>query len=312
MPIKKRTVIVLGAGASISSGLPSGQALVKRIIQDISGGRPNQVAKWIGAPADAIEEIARKLPLSATSSIDDWLVKYPRLLPVGKALICHAINSFEHPVYLRGGGGPATDDKWMFDLWNRMKDGLTKVDQLDRNSVVFVTFNYDRSLEAFLFDAISNSFDCPEEEAIKAIRRIRIIHVHGQSGFLPWQKKTAEQVENVYSPKGEHDEGAWQLASKCAPLIRLVREDTRDFAAEMACQVLATAEQVAFLGMGYHESNLAKLKYSEDQPQKIFGTFIDPPRSKDTIADGALNGFGKPIELVPVDCRTLLRARLND
>lgn len=312
MAIKKWTVFVLGAGASASSGLPSGQGLVGRIINDISGARAVEVAKWIDAPLEAVQEIGRKLPLASTSSIDDWLLKHPRFLPVGKVLICHAINAFENPGNLRSGGGPAGADKWMFDLWNRMKDGLTTVDQLSRNNVVFVTFNYDRSLEAFFFDAIHNTFDCTEEEAVGAVRKIQIIHVHGQTGFLPWQKRRGLEVENVYSSKGEHDDGAWRLAAKCAPSIRLVSEVSLEAAITDARLRLSTAEQIAFLGMGYHASNLAKLQYREEQAQEIFGTFVDAPRSMETISDHASNGFGKGISLFAVDCRTLLKGHLKD
>lgn len=312
MAIKRWSVLVLGAGASASSGLPSGGGLVRRIIQDIGGGRANDVAKWIGAPVEAVQEIGRKLPLSATNSIDDWLLKHPDLKSYGKVMICHAINAFENPVYLRSSGGPASDDKWMADLWNRMKDGLTTVDQLVRNNVVFITFNYDRSLETFLYDAISNSFPCSEEEVIIALRSIQIIHVHGQTGFLPWQKRSQQQVQNPYTPKGEHDEGSWELAAKCASSILLVGEAASNGVVATARMRLETAEQIAFLGMGYHAPNLAKLQYSESKAQEIFGTFKEAPRSKDVIEDSASNGFGKKISLFELECRGLLRSRLRD
>lgn len=312
MAIKRWSVLVLGAGASASSGLPSGGGLVRRIIQDIGGSRANDVANWIGAPVEAVQEVGRRLPLSATSSIDDWLLKHPDLLPYGKVMICHAINAFENSAFLRSSGGPASNDKWMADLWNRMKDGLTTIDQLVRNNIVFVTFNYDRSLETFLYDAISNSFPCSEEEVVIALRSIQIIHVHGQTGFLPWQKRGQREVQNPYTPKGEHDEGSWQLAAKCASSIRLVSEVEPDGAVGTARMRLETAAQIAFLGMGYHASNLAKLQYRESKAQDIFGTFKDAPRSKDVIEEPASNGFGKKISLFELECCGLLRGYLRD
>lgn len=314
MPIKKNSVLVLGAGASASYGLPLGNDLVRLILEDIDAGgdRRAHAAKWTKIPYGTLTEIATKLSLSKTDSIDDWLLKHNRFLEAGKVLICHAINSCEDSSHFGYNANPALKDKWMHWLWNRMKDGLTRVEQLrEQNDIAFVTFNYDRMPEHFLFEAAANSFDCSEEEAAKAIRQFEFVHIHGQSGFLEWDKPNATDVSNPYKAKSG-TEGAWELAVRCAKSIRIASEQNPSQTIIRARELLALSRQTFLLGMGYHASNLKKLAFGGDARCDIRGTFLGAPRSKDAIVDSSRNGLGRPIILEEMDCSKILNTFFID
>src|SRR5205823_5571052 len=56
-----------------------------------------------------------------------------------------------------------------------------------RSQLRIVTFNYDRSLEHFLFNAIGHTHNLDEGSTAEIIGKLPIVHVYGQLGNLPWQ-----------------------------------------------------------------------------------------------------------------------------
>jgi len=83
-----------------------------------------------------------------------------------------------------------------------MTDELEKKERLSqfhRNNVSFITFNYDRSLEHFLFESLRYSFsEIPKDEIINEVKQIKIIHIYDKVAPLPWQD---EQEGVEYKPK---------------------------------------------------------------------------------------------------------------
>ena len=75
------------------------------------------------------------------------------------------------------------------------------------NPLSVITFNYDRSLEAFFFRALQNLFGLPPDAAEDRRRMIKIIHVYGDLG----EDLMGGGLERGYQPELERK--LWMLPS---------------------------------------------------------------------------------------------------
>ena len=99
-------------------------------------------------------------------------------------------------------------------------DTTSKPNDFRNNRLGLVTFNYDRSLEHYLYTAPKHRFNA--EEAIRLIKTVTVIHVHGQLGQLPWQSDEESEVRR-YTP-----ERTVETVTKAAIGIKVISETIDD------------------------------------------------------------------------------------
>lgn len=177
--ITKRTVLILGAGASVPYGFPTGRRLVLQITGELEPGRDSGIRKTLRTRSfhdEDITEFREALLNSNQPSVDAFIENRPEFTDIGKNAIPIQLIGDEnlHPL-------TRTDTlQWSEYLWNQL--GTRKQEFLISNLSV-ITFNYDRSLEYFLFRSLQNAFDLSVDEASQDLRStIPIIHVYGQLG----------------------------------------------------------------------------------------------------------------------------------
>src|SRR5205085_958335 len=85
---------------------------------------------------------------------------------------------------------PRSTGSWYQYLLNVLlrEDGTA---HFQPNSLGIITFNYDRSLEAYLHYALQSRFRIHGDEAAAVLSEIPIIHVHGILGSYPEVPYTA-------------------------------------------------------------------------------------------------------------------------
>jgi hypothetical protein len=203
----------------------------------------------------------------------------PKLAPMGKYIITFAIfkaeersqfreearinqdhysrsRSEQHPANVLLGKGYFQGNDWYSYLFNQLTAGMTKPDILPDFSddrIAFITFNYDRSLEQFLYESLSNSFtEVPESEIAKCLKKLKILHVYGQIAPLKWQDS-----EQGVDYRTKIDE---PLLQKASANIKTIYEQEKSTVLDDARKLLAEAERIFFLGFGYAEENLKILK----------------------------------------------------
>lgn len=275
------TVFVLGAGTSWPYRFPVGTQLTENICADIlSSNSPVDSADFRRAKigdAGHFIDLANKLRASGGISIDEWLARNSHFREAGKICIARAISGAEGTERSQALEG----DDWIGEIWRHyIVPQCEKIEDLKGNAVVFVTFNYDRSLEHYLYQLIRNTFtSASEEEAIKAARHFKIVHVHGRVGCLPWQEMPAEVLRREF----QGDNG-WGNAKECAKSIYIISELeplTDEYIS--ARKALHTAKRIVFLGFGFHDENMRRLKPVQDTEkikadQVIASTFGLHPR----------------------------------
>ena len=175
--ITSPTVLVLGAGASMCFKFPSGQKLKQNILSNYN--QYDLLIGQLGYTDRNTQEFVDALRASGRTSVDAFLEHRPDLVDIGKIEIALDLMTHEKYTLLF-----EAENNWYDYLFQQMDCEFT---DFPKNKITFITFNYDRTLEFYLFNALINSYGKKEAEVAEILNQIPIIHVHGKLGNLPWQ-----------------------------------------------------------------------------------------------------------------------------
>lgn len=254
--ITKPTLFILGAGASIPYGFPSGWELRNKICEAAEGVSSKTVTDLntaLGIPCEDIIEFARNFKKSKLLSIDTFLSKHPKYSVIGKTLIAQQLIPKELDYVL---DALLIDDDWYCALWNALAANATSVAELAENKIKILTFNYDRSLERYLHSAISNTFNVSEGEALDALKYFDIQHVYGSLGEFGISN---DYSKNIRSYTGTFDRNSVDVAIKCLKVIPEARAEDSIFL--KAREAFTWADHVCFLGFGFDPLNVQRLGF---------------------------------------------------
>ncbi|QDU34240.1 hypothetical protein KS4_23050 [Poriferisphaera corsica] len=301
--MQKKTVFVLGAGVSMQYGFPSGAELVDNICEELAKSEYEyklHEGKWVKSHwrsdddielemnclIDALlvlcfdyQEIQRfreRIYYSDTNSIDSFLRNNKHFKDLGKTAISHILIKAEQEVdlFLRQKFQNKEHSSYVGPsvykyIWSQMQGYLGGAKSvkyfMESQCPLFVTFNYDRSLEQYFSKVIMNY--CNNKSGVDTLIASRIRHVHGCLGL-----HTADVVgpSGVW-PYNDHIEVS-RLQSACNG-IRIIGDKNEDetFVDNLRSEMLQ-AERIIFLGFAYHPDNLRTLFGKGVTKAQIFGT----------------------------------------
>jgi len=135
---------------------------------------------------------------------------------------------------------------------------------INTNKCHFITYNYDLSLEKYLFDFFTG-FNLRSDEVIEKISDLNIIHLHGKLHEL-------EHFETNGREYGKFDITN-DLITNCAESIKIFTEaKNEDSSYTSAYAKIFESDLVYFLGFGYDETNLKNLQVTNiSEHKKIRG-----------------------------------------
>jgi hypothetical protein len=297
--IDKKTVFVLGAGASCPYGYPSGSRLRERVCLSQGFWQDYNARGIVDQIMDPTEKI-RRLPeikefmevfnKSVIKSIDKFMANNPKLAKIGKHIIAFEVLRAEGKSLFGEEAKLEKDtlayaqnppigllsktlfqgDDWYSFLYNRLiegQNGPNTFPDFSNGNLAFITFNYDRSLEQFLYEALHNSFtEVQEDEIVKSLKQLRILHVYGQVAFLKWQNP--KDYIDYKLPISE------LLLQRVAKNIRTIYEEKQNPELIEAQNLLKQAKEIFFLGFGYAQENMEVLELPKLIPPEceVYGT----------------------------------------
>jgi len=233
----------------VSYGFPSGEALLRKVhdgLHPSSSWGWHQVLDHCGVSQAEWQAFRLELYNSQQSSVDAFLEYRPEFLKVGKLAMTLALVPNEDESTLLGfayrGSGCY---QYLFSSLN------VSFDDLDKNRLSIITFNYDRSIEHYLFKALKYTHNRPDVECAETLSKIPIVHVHGSLGALPWQSQQARAYVPTYTAEDI------QSASEKIIVVSEGQETSPEF--ERAFKLMEKAERIYFLGFGYNRVNLQRL-----------------------------------------------------
>ena len=191
-----------------------------------------------------IQNFRISLKLSQLSSVDAFLENRPEFIPIGKMAIAYTLLQDEDPDFI------AKDCNWYNFLWGKLH---CPFDNFQENKLSIITFNYDRSIEFFLMNAMKHTYGKSIKECYEKLSSIPIIHLHGKLGSLPWEGDDYTKFGAEIQTKNE--------LKKVGEKIKIIHEDistNEEFTS--AFNMIANAERIYFLGLSYSETNIQRLK----------------------------------------------------
>ena len=286
---KRRTLFIVGAGASQEVDFPLGATLAKsigqRLIRHVDKATreatynnselygqlrrtfPNEINEYFVAARQITEGI------HLAKSIDDFLNIHSaddRVKTVGKAAIVRSILQAERNSDLFVDQSniynkldfAKVEDTWFVKLMRVLGPDvpLKHVEALFEQ-VMFIVFNYDRCLEHFLIHALQALYGITAETAKKIVANISIVHPYGTVG----------ELESVpFGGPDVNEPNYFQLASR----IKTYTEQIEDGGiVETMHEMMQVAQCIVFLGFAYGEQNMDLLKpRTPIERSPVFGT----------------------------------------
>lgn len=282
--IDEPTVFVLGAGASSPYGYPTGRELGKEIIskfvRDCEIYFQSDFVNALEMPKDRLLKKARSFVVtfdgSHTESIDLFLAGHAKdkeISFLGRLAIVFRIWRAESKRIMFGGGIAEPEKDWYTFILTKLRGGLlNKEDFITRfgeNRISIITFNYDRSLEHFLFESLWKCFSSVTPEDVKKqLGHIKIIHVFEQIAALQWQ----DPNNGIEYARPVREVDALRLARN----LRIIYDENENPALEDARKLIAESRRIFFLGFGYAPENLELLEIPQSiRPNtKVYGTAL--------------------------------------
>ena len=258
--ISKKTVFILGAGAHIPYGFPSGKELIRnvvaqlRVAQNHSDLNLRALPQRSGVNSQYVQQqnIARfidSLSQAGQASIDTFLNANQHMGGydvLGKVGVAQTLLQSEANFLTAKTHEKNTQYDWFEYLFEKMADGIGKVEHFFRdNHISFITFNYDRLLEFKLFNSLKNSFNiASDQDVLNMVSAIPIHHVYGSLG--------------EFEPSRFGDLNQWESSFKSINTIYEVSAGQSD-AVNSAISALNEAEKICLLGFGFHHENVSLL-----------------------------------------------------
>ncbi|MGQ3016980.1 hypothetical protein [Phenylobacterium sp.] len=293
--ITKQTTFVLGAGFSYELRMPLGSELKATIHKACS----SLLMHGARTPADtacyrALDQNSNRLTaalrtireaLDHHSSIDNLVHHFahmPDVAKIAKVRIAEAILAAEGncmwALTVREEEEMSVRHRMEIEKANRsglkaLLDiimagcGHTQIREAFAN-IGFVNFNYDRTLEHYVHNALRQRSQLSEDEAADVVEGLNIWRPYGPVGPLPLRGKPGV-------PFGAEGGNLIEVASS----IRTYTEAVSDDELLDAREFLARSAQIIFLGCAYHRQNLELLqaRHTTAHPVKVYGTLYMPP-----------------------------------
>jgi hypothetical protein len=275
--LRRRTVLVLGAGSSVEFNLPAGEGLAKSIAQKTYFWFDESGIIQTG-DFDLYRLLRNRFPehnsvllagrrigegLLLSRSIDDYLYNHGHdavVLGVGKASIVHSIleaesNSTLMDFGIREPGASARalekhSETWIQKLFSFLQTGIRRGD-VHRifDGISIINFNYDRCVETYFYHALQLAYGIGPEEAADVISTLDITHPYGQVGKLPWQNPAS----GIGFGELPRDDRLLRLADEIKTFTEQAHDDSEK---EHWRDVIGSCEQIVFLGFGFHQQNV--------------------------------------------------------
>lgn len=278
----RKTVFVIGAGASHEAGLPVGETLKQQIAKILRtkddmhllnlGDRRVLEACAAKLGINAVHQVnslamAAKLVadgMASAQSIDHFLDAHQSRAEVrfvGKLAIVLAILDAERTsrlfidpsnIYNKLNYG-ALKDTW-YPHFSRLLVENCQFDRLAErlSNLSFVIFNYDRCFEHYLLNKIKDYYDVKLDTAAGVLQSLEVYHPYGTVGNLPWFRAYDHTLFGATI--------AADTAIRLSDKIRTFTESIeRDEMLPVYRSKIENADRIVFLGFGFHRMNLELL-----------------------------------------------------
>ncbi len=317
----KKTVFVIGAGASKEAKLPTGFELKDSIsrlldicfdIRQVSGDhliadalqmhvqQPNVYDSDINPYLHEAWHIRDILPHQAIS-IDNFINNHrdnEKIALCGKLAIVRSILEAEKKSLLyfekkRADSNinySSLEKTWYIPFFQILTENCSKDDLKKRfQSITLIIFNYDRCVEHFLFNNLQAYFRMSEAEATDLVQSIKIYHPYGSVGSLPWlDKKVFMEFGSKPSP-----EALLILANEIKTFSEEIGLTSNDYFEIQ--KRMSEVDRLVFMGFAFHDLNMELIAPDSHKDKnyslKCYATTFGLSESDKKVIRDQINGL---------------------
>ena len=252
--ITANTVFVLGAGASVPYNYPCGRKLCQNICHELRSEYMPAFKQLLKCEfsKDNITDFRNALSRNIGTSIDIFLQNnHRKFLEIGKFAIAQELIQYENENTLF----EYNDKNWYRELSNYLIRDCRNHNDFLSNNIAFITFNYDRSLEHYLYRGLKDQYgDATLEDIANIVNRIPIIHIYGILDRLPWQRGAKDGGRDYNSIIDE------KILRKSTQELNIVCEGVKkELSRDAISEMFEEADFIHFIGFGYDRDNLHRL-----------------------------------------------------
>lgn len=176
----RKTTLILGAGASVDFGYPTGEKLIEEIINY----KLSDEEKAFSLTSQIISQLKpfqTRLKQMQPLSIDTFLSYYPQFEEIGKFCIASILLKKESENRFL-----TKKNNWYKFLVDALITGCKNPDDIIKNTekLSIITFNYDVSLEYYLISRLKQ-IEFFKDSIDKFFEELKIYHVYGKLGCFP-------------------------------------------------------------------------------------------------------------------------------
>jgi hypothetical protein len=300
---KRKTLFVLGAGASFEAGLPFGPEIASRIGRKMdirfehfnqpkgNGDFPlfGQITKSLSDRPNEFQNAAWTIRdgIVFAQSIDDFLDQHRSnefVNVYGKAALAKTVLEAEQQckLYFNRHANQEMFDvsalasTWYVKFMYMLGRGIPQEDVASIfENVAFIVFNYDRCVEWFLTHALARTYRLDEGRAASIVASLNVIHPYGAiPAKIPFGSSSADYAAIGASIKTYTEQlGADDVIKSIASEVH-------------------SAECIVFLGFAYHSQNVALLRPKSPRTTcPVFGTAFGMSDSDVDVVSSNLASF---------------------
>lgn len=335
--ISKKTVLILGAGASLDSQFPSGLELIKEVAACMDRNAADMPISMQSSDYDPFSGFSERENFNPSQvrhllstdesrfviqlrgadppSIDEFLASNKDgFSEIGKIGIVKVISSLEDEKNL------LKDENWYRKLWHKVYGGCHTLEDLRKSleNLFIITFNYDRSLEHFLISRAKSMYGSKQENEVITLFKncLKVCHIYGQVGSLPWQTSIAGTISREYTTTFS---GNFKQLSKCIltyteimdeKILKESIEKSSGISLKEINRKIIHADNVYFLGFGFHDQNLRF--FNTDYAELDTLPWKKEPKEKAPKISGTMFNIGDSRrEEIKVALKTKLKIAVN-
>jgi hypothetical protein len=283
-------VFIVGAGASAEYGMPLGAELKTKIASAVGYFSLAPDGRWgdpdlykilnskFGGEVSRHESAGRGLAkfLEAAPSIDEalhWFASREEVVELGKVAIVREILKAERASRLYNENYPrmipASDfaNTWIPELLSMVMPGhQNEHAEQAFDKVTIINFNYDRTVEHFIYTTLQRRYSLEEARVKKIISNIHMLRPYGTIGALDWQSEPAlafgADFDNV------------DFFSLSKNILTYSEQGVADEVKSRIQTALEAARVSFFLGFGFHSQNmnLLRIRRGGEEHRRAFAT----------------------------------------